>query len=120
MYRIEESETQPHLDRKTKCHPFKTRAELEADRKSAITDSYKKTKRLEESEAQVAVLRKQIGDLSRNLQEQQEFIFSLQPRREQITGTEAAAEFGSLCASIDEWVDTTLGDAIDDRRMLSE
>jgi hypothetical protein len=78
------------------------------------------SEKLKESQNECASLRKQVGDLTRNLHEQQDFIFSMQTRQQQITGSEAAAEFTSLYGSVEEWVERNLGDALYDRRLENE
>ncbi|KAF4636896.1 hypothetical protein G7Y89_g1185 [Cudoniella acicularis] len=68
--------------------------------------------KFEESQKECEVLREQVISLRKELSDAHNFIFSLQPRREQITESEAATEFKSLYASVEEWVETKLGDDI--------
>ena len=56
----------------------------------------------------------------KNLQDAQDFIFTLQPRRQKLTETEATADFNTLCGSIEELVDTKLGEALDDMILTKE
>ena len=67
------------------------------------------------SENECEILRAQVIELQRNLQDAQDFIFSRQPRQQKLTETEAAEDFNTLCGSIEEWVDTKLGDALEEK-----
>jgi hypothetical protein len=89
----------------------------ELDLNLKLVEACETAEKLEKSNKECEILRQQVLVLSKNLQEQEDFIFSLQPRRETFTGSEAAAEFKSLCGSVENWVQTTLGDAIDDRKL---
>lgn len=75
-------------------------------------------KMLEESQKECKALQKQVIGLKQNLQDAQDFIFSLQPRQQSLTEKGAAEEFKSLCASIEEFVGRKLGDALDDRILI--
>lgn len=66
------------------------------------------------------ILQSQVLELQKELGDAHDFIFSLQPRREQITESEAAEEFTSLLRTIEDWVETNLGDDIHDRSMLKQ
>ncbi len=76
--------------------------------------------KLEASQTECEILRRRVLELRKNLEEQQDFVFGLQPQQAKITETEAKTEFTSLCGAIEEWVDTNLGDAIQDMAMLKE
>lgn len=89
----------------------------ELDLNLKLVEACETAERLEKSNNECEILRQQVLDLTKVLQEQEDFIFSLQPRRETFTGSEAATEFKSLCGSVENWVQTTLGDAIDDRKL---
>ncbi|KAL2840206.1 hypothetical protein BJY01DRAFT_236827 [Aspergillus pseudoustus] len=60
-----------------------------------------------------AALREQITRLQHDLHEAQDLIFSLQPLQQPLTETEAVSEFQALIASVEEWVDQKLGDALE-------
>ncbi|CEL05661.1 hypothetical protein ASPCAL06778 [Aspergillus calidoustus] len=60
-----------------------------------------------------AALREQISRLQHDLHEAQDLIFSLQPLQQPLTETEAVSEFQALIASVEEWVDQKLGDALE-------
>ncbi|KAG0646475.1 hypothetical protein D0Z07_7533 [Hyphodiscus hymeniophilus] len=66
-----------------------------------------------------ANMQKQNMDLQKKLEDTQDYVFSLQRREVKITESEATAEFNSLCLSVEAWVETKLGDAIEDRAALS-
>lgn len=91
-----------------------------------LEDSKKECRRLRD---QVAELHQKLGD-SRNdckqlqdqivaLQKQFDdaagFVFSLQRREQKITETEAAAEYKTLYDMVENWVQSTLGDAIEQK-----
>lgn len=59
-------------------------------------------------------LKQEVLQLRKELTEAHDFIFSLQPRQNQVTETEVAADFQSLCQGVEEWVETKLGDHIHD------
>ncbi|KAE8442804.1 hypothetical protein EG329_002837 [Mollisiaceae sp. DMI_Dod_QoI] len=67
---------------------------------------------LEASHA-LSQLKHQVKELQKDLQDAHDFIFALQPRR-QITAPEAAEEFKIICATVEDWVQTKLGDVLDD------
>lgn len=92
-------------------------SQSEVDLNLKLVEACETAERLEKYKTECESLRQQVSELTKNLQEQEDFIFSLQPRREIFTGWEAAAEFKSLCGSVENWVQTTLGDAIDDRQL---
>lgn len=51
-------------------------------------------------------------EFRRNFQEAQEQIFSMQPRRSDITENEAAEEYCSLCANVENWIDSHFNDVL--------
>lgn len=75
--------------------------------------------KLQRSDAHCKKLENEVNELEKNLQDAHDFIFTLQPRRQVITPTEAADEFRTFCATVEEWVQTKLGDALDERRLRS-
>jgi GAF domain-containing protein len=72
------------------------------------------------SQNECEILRAQVLELRKNLQDAQDFIFSLQPRQQKLTETEAAEDFYTLCGSIEEWVDSKFGEALDGRILTKE
>ncbi|KAL4786296.1 hypothetical protein BJX76DRAFT_355202 [Aspergillus varians] len=64
-----------------------------------------------------AALRAKIIQLQSDLQDAQDFVFSLQPRHQALTEAEASEEFTALCAAVEEWVDQKLGDALDEQQI---
>jgi len=69
----------------------------------------------QELQTECGNLRATVLELRRDLQDMQDFIFSLQPRQRRLTETEATEDFNTLCGSIEEWVDRKLGKSLDDR-----
>jgi hypothetical protein len=67
-----------------------------------------------ESQRQCEILRDQVLRLKENLQDAQDFIFSLQPSQQILTEMEGTADFISLCASVEAWVDSRLRESLDD------
>lgn len=67
-----------------------------------------------------AALRARITQLQSDLQEAQDFVFSLQPRHQTLTEPEAVEEFTALCAAVEDWVDQNLGDSIDEMVVSKE
>jgi hypothetical protein len=63
-------------------------------------------KKLEKAEAERA-------EYQRNFKDAQEKIFSMQPRRSDITEDEAIEEYSSLCVNVENWIETNLGDVLD-------
>lgn len=57
-------------------------------------------------------------DMEREVHDLQRHIFSIQPLPPVILGPEAGREFASFCGVVEEWVQTNLGDALDDRAIL--
>lgn len=105
--------------------PTKSESELNEILFQASEYAGRLEKRLKESQracedlkSQVIEGKGQVSELQKELRESHDKIFSLQPRREQITETEAAAEFKSLCMGVEEWVETNLGDAIEAKQLL--
>jgi hypothetical protein len=93
----------------------------ETNRQSAIQEANKAIKeQFEASQTECEILRNQVLELQKNLHDAQDFIFSLQPRQQRITESEAAVEFHSLCGSVEEWVQTKLGDALEDMTLSKE
>jgi hypothetical protein len=70
------------------------------------------------SQRQCEILQGQVLKLKKNLQDTQDFIFSLQPNQQTLTETEATADFISLCASVEAWVDSKLGESLDDKIVI--
>ncbi|CZT02897.1 uncharacterized protein RCO7_05988 [Rhynchosporium graminicola] len=59
-------------------------------------------------------LRNQVIRLQNELSESQAFVLSHIPQHKSLTETEATADFTYLCGAVEEWVDCTLGDAMED------
>jgi len=76
--------------------------------------------KLEESERKCEILLSEVKELRKNLNDAQDFIFSLQPLRDQITESQATAEFSSLCKSVEEWVQTNLSDPLYEQHLIKE
>lgn len=94
---------------------------MEPERKaSGVEGSTKANDMLTASQNECEMLRTQVFELQKNLQDAQDFIFTLQPRRQKLTETEAAADFNTLCGSIEELVDRKLGEALDDMILTKE
>ncbi|KAF8862454.1 hypothetical protein BDZ45DRAFT_203481 [Acephala macrosclerotiorum] len=75
------------------------------------------TARLEVSDTQCRELTSQVKQLQKDLQDAHDFIFALQPRRPIITPAQAAEDYKSLCLNVENWVQTTLCDVLDKRRI---
>lgn len=75
------------------------------------------TAKLETSDAQCRELTGQVKQLQKDLQDAHDFIFALQPRRPIITPAQAAEDYKSLCLNVENWVQTTLCDVLDERRI---
>jgi hypothetical protein len=58
-------------------------------------------------------LQAQVRELQKGLRDNQDFVFALQHGRKQITETEALAEYKSLYESIQDWVETQLGQSVE-------
>ncbi|KAL4925105.1 uncharacterized protein BDV17DRAFT_190234 [Aspergillus undulatus] len=67
-----------------------------------------------------AALRTRIAQLQSDLQDAQDFVFSLQPRHKTLTESEAIGDFTALCAAIEEWVDLKLGDALEEMSIADD
>jgi len=100
---------------------------LEAELNSTLMEACATADKLETSKTeckhlqeQNAQLRRQLEEAQKNLTDAQDFIFSLQRREQKITESEAAKEFNSLCMSVEDWVQTKLGDAIEKRLLKNE
>jgi hypothetical protein len=87
---------------------------------STLEEAYDTARRLKESQRECDILQGQVLQLRKELRDAHDFIFSLQPKREQITESEAAAEFRSLGRTIEDWVETNLGDDIHDRSITKQ
>jgi len=60
-------------------------------------------------------LEDKVRTLTAHLKSSHDHIFSLQPLPPVILGPEAGRQFSSFCETVEEWVQTNLGDAIEDR-----
>ncbi|PMD40387.1 hypothetical protein L207DRAFT_511881 [Hyaloscypha variabilis F] len=85
---------------------------------STLEEACETARKFKETQREHDILQRQVLELQKELRDAHDFIFSLQPRREQITESEAAAEFRSLGRTIEDWVETNLGDDIHDRSIL--
>src|SRR5450432_3405582 len=75
---------------------------------------------LEDSRKECKSLRNQVSELSTNLLDAQDLVFSLQSRVKNVTEVEAAAEYSGLCGDIEDWVQSRLIDVLDDRKVFHE
>ncbi|PBP17640.1 hypothetical protein BUE80_DR011588 [Diplocarpon rosae] len=66
------------------------------------------------------ILRAQETDLRERLREAEGIIFSQFPQERSITEVEARAKFVYICGAVEEWVDTMLLDAVEDRLLAGE
>lgn len=80
---------------------------------------YEANQKLAIVESEHKALRKEVTKLSTLLHEKQNFIFSLPPRQQRPTESEAMKEYAAFCGSIETWVELHLGDAIEDRSILT-
>ncbi|KAL2869218.1 uncharacterized protein BJX67DRAFT_379254 [Aspergillus lucknowensis] len=90
-----------------------TETNAPTDTEHQVKKEKQKSQTLEQLASENAALRADLARLHHDLHEAQDLIFSLQPLQQPLTETEATAEFQALVASIDEWVDQKLGDALD-------
>lgn len=88
---------------------------LEAELNKTIAEACATSNKLENSKTECKNLRDQIVDLQKKLNDTEDFIFSLQRREQKITESEATAEFNSLCMMVEDWVQSKLGDAIEQK-----
>ncbi|KAG9233805.1 hypothetical protein BJ875DRAFT_441871 [Amylocarpus encephaloides] len=103
-----------------KTDPSRTTAPEPDCTVEAIVESLTIEQKFDESQKQCSILRDQVLELRKNLDDAQNFIFSLQPRSQILTETEAAEDFSSLCDSIEELVERKLGDALDDEILIKK
>jgi hypothetical protein len=87
---------------------------------STLEEACDTARKFKESQRECGILQGQVLELRKELRDAHDFIFSLQPKREQITESEAAAEFRSLGRTIEDWVETNLGDDLHDRSILKQ
>jgi hypothetical protein len=92
----------------------------ESELHSALEAACDTAGKLKDSQRDCDILRRQVHQLQKELRDAHDFVFSLQPKREQITESEAAAEFKSLCRMIEDWVETNLGDEIHARSIFKQ
>lgn len=59
-----------------------------------------------------------VKTLQKELDDVQEFVFRLQPKRSTISPEDAAGRFRTLCGSVEDWVQTNLCDVLDRRVLL--
>jgi hypothetical protein len=88
---------------------------LTAELKSTLEKAGATAEKLEESEKECKLLRDQVMVLQRDLNETQDFVFSLQRREKTTTEADAAAEFHSLCLAVEDWVQMQLTEAFDSK-----
>jgi hypothetical protein len=100
---------------------------LEAELNSTLMEACATAEKLQTSKTeckhlqeQNVQLRRQLEEVQQNFTDAQDFILSLQRREQKITESEAAKEFNSLCMTVEDWVQTKLGDAIDRRLLQNE
>ncbi|PMD20145.1 hypothetical protein NA56DRAFT_602060 [Hyaloscypha hepaticicola] len=92
----------------------------ESELHSALEAACDRAEKLKDSQRECDILQRQVLELQRELRDAHDFVFSLQPKREQITESEAAAEFKSLFRMIEDWVETNLEDEIHARSILKQ
>lgn len=88
---------------------------MKADVNSTLAEERTTAEKLEDSKKECKQLRDQLLLLQKDLNDTQDFVFSLQRREQTITEADAAAEFHSLCMIVEEWVQTQLGEAFDNK-----
>ena len=93
---------------------------LEVEPKRSGIDPSTGSKKFVEFESECDVLKARVIELEETLKDAQDFIFSLRPRQQGLTETEAAEFFATLCGSIEEFVDRKLGDALEDKIVIKE
>lgn len=92
----------------------------ESELHSALEAACDKAGKLKDSQRECGILQRQVRELQKEVRDAHDFVFSLQPKREQITESEAAAEFKLLCKMIEDWVETNLGDDIHARSIFKQ
>ncbi|KAL4806763.1 hypothetical protein BDV18DRAFT_119643 [Aspergillus unguis] len=99
--------------------PEKT--EPTTDKVQETTKNSKTTEKLPpQLQEENTLLAQKLTSVQSDLQEAQDFIFSLQPRHQTLTEAEAIEEYASLSCAIDNWVDVHLADALDDKTIATE
>ena len=88
---------------------------LEAELNKTMAEACATANKLEDSKKECKHLRDQIVDLQKRLNDTEDFVFSLQRREQKMTESEATAEFNSLCMMVEDWVQSKLGDAIEQK-----
>ncbi len=86
----------------------------ESELNSALEAACDRAEKLKDSQRECDILQRQVRELQKELRDVHDFVFSLQPKREQITESEAAADFKLLCRMIEDWVETNVGDSLGD------
>lgn len=69
--------------------------------------------RFKASKTEADILRNEVFLLKKELRETQDHIFSMQPRAQGLTESEALADFNSLWRGVEEWVQSKLSDSIE-------
>jgi hypothetical protein len=92
----------------------------ESELHSALEEACDRARKLKDSQRDCDSLQRQIHRLEKELRDAHDFVFSLQPKGEQITESEAAAEFSLLGRMIEDWVETNLGDEIHARSIIEQ
>jgi hypothetical protein len=99
---------------------FPENPNLESELYLALEASRDRAGKLKDSQRDCDILQRQVHELEKDLRDAHDFIFSLQPRREQITESEAAAEFKCLCMMVENWVETNMGDEIHAKGIIKQ
>jgi hypothetical protein len=95
---------------------------LEPERKGSVYDDKPAPPSavLQATQSECEILRTRVFELQDNLKDAHDFIFSLQPRQQRFTETEAAAEFNTLCGSVEMLVDRKVGVALEEKALPKE
>lgn len=81
--------------------------------------SLKTTKpQFEESQSTCGIMQDRINALGEELNETREQVFRLQPFRENITQSDALADYIAICHSVKSWIGTRLNSALDAGRII--
>ncbi|KAL2060169.1 hypothetical protein VTL71DRAFT_9564 [Oculimacula yallundae] len=66
------------------------------------------------------LLRNEVISLRNDLQEAQDFVFGRLPKQQSLTETEAISSYNALCGMVEDWVESTLGNAMEDMSATKE
>jgi hypothetical protein len=97
---------------------FSRAFKIESELHSALEVACDSARKFKDSQRDCDILQRQVHRLEKELRDAHDFVFSLQPKGEQITESEAAAEFNLLYRMIEDWVETNLEDEIHARSII--